>query len=92
MAGTTLADQVDLVRLDPQFRYRWADGSTLTVPDGDDDTADAFEEFAPGAGDQWRTFDARGQRIWDVSRADVLRRADVEPAGRWRSGCDHRST
>jgi phytoene desaturase len=66
-AGTTLAEQVDLVRLDPQFAYRWADGSTLTVPDGADDTADAFEEFAPGAGDQWRAFDARGRRIWDVS-------------------------
>jgi phytoene desaturase len=66
-AGTTLAEQVDLVRLDPQFSYRWNDGSLLTVPDGDDDTAAAFEEFAPGAGDQWRAFDARGKRIWDVS-------------------------
>jgi phytoene desaturase len=67
-AGTTLHEQIDLVRLDPQFAYRWADGSMLTVPDTDDDTADAFEEFAPGAGEQWRTFNARGKRIWDVSR------------------------
>jgi phytoene desaturase len=66
-AGTTLADQLDLVRLDPQFSYRWADGATLTVPDGDDDTAAAFDGFAPGAGDQWRRFDARGRRIWDVA-------------------------
>ncbi len=66
-AGTTLADHVELVRLDPQFSYRWADGSNLTVPDGDDDTAAAFEAFAPGAGDQWRSFDARGRRIWDVA-------------------------
>ena len=66
-AGTTLAEQVDLVRLDPQFAYRWLDGSTLTVPDGEDDTAAAFEAFAPGAGDQWRSFDARGRRIWDVA-------------------------
>lgn len=66
-AGTTLAEQVDLVRLDPQFGYRWADGSSLVVPDGDDDTADAFERFATGAGDQWRAFDARGRRIWDVA-------------------------
>lgn len=67
VAGTTLAEQVDLVRLDPQFSYRWGDGSSLTVPDGDDDTADAFERFAAGAGDQWRAFDARGRRIWDVA-------------------------
>lgn len=66
-AGTTLDDQVDLVRLDPQFAYHWADGSSLIVPDGDDDTADAFDSFAPGAGDDWRAFDARGRRIWDVA-------------------------
>ena len=66
-AGTSLDEQVDLVRLDPQFVYRWPDGSSLTVPDGDDDTAAAFDAFAPGAGDQWRRFDARGRRIWDVA-------------------------
>ena len=66
-AGTTLAEQVELVRLDPQFRYRWPDGSMLTVPDRDDDTADAFEDFAAGAGDQWRRFDDRGRTIWDVA-------------------------
>jgi phytoene desaturase len=66
-AGTSLAQEVDLVRLDPQFVYHWPDGSTLTVPDGDDDTAAAFDSFSPGAGDQWRSFDARGRRIWDVA-------------------------
>jgi phytoene desaturase len=66
-AGTTLDDQVDLVRLDPQFVYHWADGSSLIVPDGDDATAAAFEAFAPGAGEQWRAFDDRGRRIWDVA-------------------------
>ena len=66
-AGTTLDEQVDLVRLDPQFAYHWTDGSALTVPDGDDATAAAFEEFAPGAGEQWQAFDDRGRRIWDVA-------------------------
>ena len=65
--GTTLAEQVDLVRLDPQFAYQWPDGTALVVPDGDDATAAAFDEFAPGAGDQWRAFNARGRRIWDVA-------------------------
>ena len=67
-AGTTLAEQVELVRLDPQFRYRWPDGSMLTVPDRDDETADAFEDFATGAGEQWRRFDDRGRTIWDVAK------------------------
>ena len=66
-AGTTLDEQLDLVRLDPQFVYRWTDGSSLTVPDGDDATAAAFDDFADDAGAQWRAFDARGRRIWDVA-------------------------
>ncbi len=66
-AGTTLDEQLELVRLDPQFAYHWADGSSLLVPDGDDDTAAAFDDFAPGSGEQWRAFDARGRRIWDVA-------------------------
>ena len=67
VAGTTLATEVDLVRLDPQFRYHWADGASLVVPDDPTATADAFEVFAPGAGAAWRRFDEHGRRIWDVS-------------------------
>lgn len=66
-AGTSLADEVDLVRLDPQFRYHWRDGASLTVRDDPERTAAAFDGFTPGAGDAWRRFDARGRRIWDVS-------------------------
>ena len=66
-AGTSLEDEVELVRLDPQFHYHWRDGSSLTVHDDADATAAAFDEFEPGAGAQWRRFDARGRRIWDVA-------------------------
>ena len=66
-AGTTLDEQLELVRLDPQFVYHWPDGSSLLVPDSDDDTVAAFDEFTPGAGTQWRAFDERGRRIWDVA-------------------------
>jgi len=66
-AGTTLDEQIDLIRLDPQFTYHWTDGSSLTVPDGDDETAAAFDELTPGSGEQLREFDARGRRIWDVA-------------------------
>jgi phytoene desaturase len=66
-AGSSLDDELDMVRLDPQFRYRWRDGSVLSVPDDVDATADAFEAFATGAGEQWRAFDAKGRRIWDVA-------------------------
>lgn len=66
-AGSTLADEVDLVRLDPQFHYHWPDGSSLVVHDDAEATAAAFDGVASGSGEAWRTFDARGRRIWDVS-------------------------
>jgi phytoene desaturase len=67
LAGSSLDEQLDLVRLDPQFRYSWRDGSTLDVPDGHAETAAAFDRFAPGAGAHWTEFDARGRTIWDIS-------------------------
>lgn len=71
-AGTSLAAEVELVRLDPQFAYHWPDGSQLVVADDPGATAAGFDAFAPGAGDAWRRFDARGQRIWDVSERTFL--------------------
>ncbi len=67
LAGSSLADEVDLIRLDPQMRYHWSDGSTLDVRDDPAATEAAMEVFHPGAGDAWRRFDAHGRRIWDVS-------------------------
>jgi phytoene desaturase len=72
LAGTRLADEVELVRLDPQFRYHWRDGASLTVADDADATAGAFDAFDRGAGDAWRRFDAYGRRIWDVSERTFL--------------------
>ena len=65
--GASLTDEVDLRRLDPQFRYSWPDGSTLVVPDDPEATARAFEAFRPGAGAAWQSFAERAGRIWDVS-------------------------
>lgn len=67
LAGTSLDEQVNLVRLDPQFRYSWRDGSTLDVPDDPDATAAAFDAFSAGAGAEWREFDQNGRTIWDIS-------------------------
>jgi phytoene desaturase len=55
VAGTTLADEVDLVRLDPQFRYWWRSGRRVEVRD------DGCDELG------YREFVARGRTIWDVS-------------------------
>jgi phytoene desaturase len=90
-AGTSLADEVDLRRLDPQFRYHWRDGSALTVHDDPEVTADAFDALAPGAGDQWRAFNARGRRVWEVAERTFLAGPMTNPLallGRMRSPRD----
>jgi phytoene desaturase len=72
LAGTSLREQVELVRLDPQFAYHWPDGSDLTVHDDPLRTVEAFDRFDRGAGAQWRAFDTRGRRIWDVAERTFL--------------------
>jgi phytoene desaturase len=67
LAGTTIEDSLDLVRLDPQFRYTWADGSSLSIPNDLDAAVAAVEHFAPGEGAAFRTFLSRARTIWDVS-------------------------
>jgi phytoene desaturase len=57
-AGTRLADEVGLVRLDPQFRYHWPDGTAVTVADDP-----ASNAALPG----WSSFVAAGERIWEVA-------------------------
>ena len=48
-------ERLQLVRLDPQFRYFWRDGDALTVTDAGTDRAG------------YREFVAHGERIWDIS-------------------------
>jgi phytoene desaturase len=67
LTGTTLAEQVELVRLDPQFRYHWPDGSMLDIPNDPAAAVRAVEAFSPGSGEAWGLFMERSQRIWSVS-------------------------
>jgi phytoene desaturase len=72
LAGTTLADEVELVRLDPQFRYRWPSGSTLEVPDDSAALPAALDAFSPGAGAEWQRFAAHTAKIWETSERTFL--------------------
>lgn len=67
LAGTRLSDHVDLVRLDPQFHYRWPDGAEVMVHDDPAVTRAAWDRVAPGAGAAWQRLVDHGRRIWDVS-------------------------
>ncbi len=70
--GARLDEEVALVRLDPQFRYHWTDGTTVDVHDSRAATAAAIERWSPGSGAEWRRFDERAQRIWEVSERTFL--------------------
>ena len=72
LAGTTLADEVDLVRLDPQIRYRWPNGSTLDVPDDPAGFPSALDAFSTGSGPQWQQFAEHTAILWELSERTFL--------------------
>lgn len=89
--GTSVQAELDLVRLDPQFRYRWADGSTLVMPDGLDAAQAAVEAFSPGSGEPWRAFIEHGRKIWEVAERTFFAgpmQGRRELLGRMRSPAD----
>ncbi|NNE10780.1 MAG: phytoene desaturase [Ilumatobacter sp.] len=72
LAGTSLSDEVDLVRLDPQIRYWWPNGTALDVPDDPAETVSAIEAVAPGSGADWVRFAAHAERLWDAQQETML--------------------
>lgn len=72
LAGTRLADEVELVRLDPQCHYRWPNRSTLDIPDDAELTPGRVEAFSPGSGARWTRFAADTARIWEVAERTFL--------------------
>lgn len=72
LAGHSLTDELSLVRLDPQFRYHWPDGSMLEVGDDSVGNAERFERFSAGAGAEYESLLARSREIWALSRRTFL--------------------
>jgi phytoene desaturase len=72
LAGTSLDDEVELTRLDPQFQHRWPNGSRLDLADAREQTVAAVEAFAPGAGPAWTAFDDHARQIWEVAERTFL--------------------
>lgn len=77
--GRDLDDLVDLIRLDPICRYRFADGSGFDHRADLDAAVDAAEAFAPGAGPQWRAFLEHAATVWDVSERTFFAGAMASP-------------
>jgi diapolycopene oxygenase len=68
-AGRGLEDELDLVRLDPQWRCFFDDGSTLDLREDMDAMRRELEAFAPGNGtaDGYAAFLRVSQRLHEVS-------------------------
>lgn len=72
LVGHSLAGEVTLVRLDPQFRYHWRDGSSLDVGDAPAANIERFEAFAPGAGREYEALLGHARSLWELSRRTFL--------------------
>lgn len=66
---------LELQRLDPVVRYRFADGSGFDATDDLDELRRRLDSFAEGAGAEWGAFLDRARRIWKASRAPFLESA-----------------
>jgi phytoene desaturase len=68
-AGRRLDDELDLVRLDPQWRCFFADGSVMDLEENVSAMAGKLDRFAPGrrAGDGYRDFVRLSEQLHDIS-------------------------
>ncbi|MCW2619975.1 MAG: Phytoene desaturase, partial [Modestobacter sp.] len=79
--GGPLEEAVDLLRLDPAVRYRFADGTTVDVPGLPEAIPGALESaLGPGTGAQWAALMERAARMWAISEGPFLR-APLRGAG-----------
>ncbi|WP_336922644.1 phytoene desaturase family protein [Aquipuribacter sp. SD81] len=72
--GEPLSRLVDLVSVDPAFRYRFPDGTVLDLPNADRTRVAAALDAAlgEGAGAQWTAFMERAETIWEATRGPFL--------------------
>ena len=67
-AGVRMEDRLDLVRLDPQWRCFFEDGSTLDLQQSVDAMARELDGFAPGSGSRYREFIDYSERLDGISK------------------------
>jgi len=65
--GAPLADELDLVRVEPVTRYRFADGSGFDLGADLPPTLAELERWSPGAGAEWAAFVGACARMWPAS-------------------------
>src|SRR5215211_1611315 len=68
-AGRNLSDYLDLVRLDPQWRCFFDDGTQIDLQENIEAMAETMDRFAPGknAGDGYKRFQEISAHLHDIS-------------------------
>ncbi|MGA9148816.1 MAG: NAD(P)-binding protein, partial [Candidatus Nanopelagicales bacterium] len=72
--GSSLEDNVDLQPVEPGTRYRWADGTEVTLP-GVNPAAVAIalgDALGDSARQDWLALTARAAEIWRITRKPFL--------------------
>ncbi len=89
-AGRRLEDYLTLVRLDPQWRCLFDDGSRLDLVENSETMAAALDRFAPnrGSGQGYLEFLALSRRLNDISRRHFF----YKPIGGLRDMFDFKSS
>jgi len=72
LAGSSLAEAVDLVRLDPICTYRWPDGSRFEHRAARGAAVDEAERLSAGSGAAFARFLDRARTAWEVADRTFL--------------------
>lgn len=72
--GAPLEEEVDLQPVEPGFRYRFADGTSVTLPGvGVAAAAEALgDAFGGPAAQEWRSVMSRAADMWSLTRGPIL--------------------
>jgi phytoene desaturase len=65
--GAPLEDELELLRVEPVTRYRFADGSSVELSADLPSAFAALEAWSPGAGADWTRFLGLGASMWRAS-------------------------
>ena len=65
--GAPLADELELVRVEPVTRYRFADGTGFDLGADLPPSLAALEDWSPGAGTDWAAFMGACASMWPAS-------------------------
>jgi phytoene desaturase len=65
--GAPLDEELDLVRVEPVTRYRFADGTSVELSADLPRALEALEAWSPGAGDDWAAFLGTCAAMWRAS-------------------------